>query len=171
MSNKATNGNDAAGVRDVTWKQPGGREQAPATQASKTDVGDIAASNVMLDRSGAESVKAERVTMDRSGTKSLETKSAQLDQSGAVTISAENVVLLKSSAVQVVADEARVKDSAVVLLTADHATVEDSRIFLFAGTAEGPVNAALTPVTAAALGGAFGAVLAVLLLIFKSRSR
>lgn len=160
-----------AGVRDTIWKQPGGKVPAPAKEATRAEVGDINASTVLLDRSGSERITAERVSMDRSGAKALEAKSAQLDQSGAVTIGADNVVLLKSSAVQVVAQEARVKDSSVVVLSADRATVEGSRIVLFAGQADGPFDALLTPAAAAALGGAFGGMLALVLLLFRSRSR
>ncbi len=70
-----------------------------------------------------------------------------------------------------VAQEARVKDSAIVLLSADRATVEGSRIVLFAGHADGPVEPLLTPASAAALGGALGGVVALLLLLLRSRSR
>jgi hypothetical protein len=56
-------------------------------------------------------------------------------------------------------------------MIADKAEIEDSRIFFFAGSAEGEVQAALTPVTAAIAGAAFGLVVTLVMLLLGSGSR
>jgi hypothetical protein len=164
-------GSRTGSIRDMLFKLPGSREQVPAKQAERADLGQVTADTVLMDRSGAEQITADRVSMERSGAKTIDAKSVQLDQSGAVALGAEQAVLLHSSAVQVIADEARLTDSAVVFLSAEKATLEGSRVVLFAGSAEGDVHTVLTPVTAAIAGGVFGLVMALLTILLRSRSR
>jgi len=109
-------GPDVGTLRETTHKLPGSREQVPATEAVRAELGSVTATTVLLDRSGAESITAERVQLERSGAKDIDSKSAQLDRSGVVALGSEHAVLLHSSAVQVVAEEARITDSTVAFL-------------------------------------------------------
>jgi hypothetical protein len=170
-SSGADGGSRASSIRDTIFKLPGSREQVPAKQAERTDLQSVTADTVLMDRSGAEQITADRVSMEQSGAKSIDAKSAQLDKSGAVALGADHAVLLHSSAVQVVAEEARLTDSAVLVLSAESATLTDSRVVVFAGKAEGDVNAVLTPLSAAVAGGAFGLVVALVMILLRSRSR
>ena len=159
-------------IRETTYKQPGGRVEAPATEASDTELSAVNATTVLMNRSGSEQVTAERVTMERSGARSLDTKSAQLERSGVVALGSEHTVLLHSSAVQVVAEEARLSHSAAAFLFSDKVELsDDSRVLLFAGTATGDVRAAFTPRTAAIFGAAAGVALAVVLLLARAIGR
>jgi hypothetical protein len=168
---EAASGSRASSIRDTIFKLPGSREQVPAKQADRTDLASVTADTVLMDRSGAEQITADRVSMEQSGAKSIEAKSAQLDKSGAVALGADQAVLLHSSAVQVVAEEARLTDSAVLLLSAQNATLTDSRVVVFAGSADGDVNAVLTPLSAAIAGGVFGLVVALVTILLRSRPR
>jgi hypothetical protein len=150
-----------SGIREITYKMPATRESAKATEATQADLNNVEAQTVMMKQSGAEHITADRVVMEQSGAKSIEAKSAQLDQSGVVALGSDNTVLMQSSAIQVVADEAHLSKSSAMIVSARQARIEDSNIFLFAGTADGEVKTAFTPVTAAALGAAFALVLAV----------
>jgi hypothetical protein len=158
------------GIRETLYKQPGSREQVPATEAQGTGLRSVEATTVLMERSGAEQITAERVTMERSGAKTLDAKSAQLDRSGVVALGSEHTVLLHSSAVQVVAEEARLTHSRAVFLQTERATLTDSRVGVFMGTAEGDVRATFTAQTAAIFGAALGAVFA-LLTIMLTRGR
>lgn len=157
-------------IRQTTYKEPGSREQSPATEASQADLRDVNATTVILDRSGSEHITADRVTMTRSGAKSLETKSAQLDNSGVIALGSDHTVLLKSSAIQVLADEVRLSHSQAVFLSAEHATLEDSRVLVFAGHTDGDVYPVLTARGAAILGAAAGLVLTFMLVLLGVRS-
>lgn len=151
----------SSGIREVTYKMPATRESAKATEATQADLNNVEAQTVMMKQSGAEQITADRVVMEQSGAKSIEAKSAQLDQSGVVALGSDHTVLMQSSAVQVVAEEAHLSKSSALIVSARQARIEDSRVFLFAGTADGEVKAAFTPVTAAAIGAAFAIVLAI----------
>lgn len=158
---------ESAGIREVTYKMPATRESARATEATGSDLNNIEAQTVMMKQSGAEQITADRVVMEQSGAKSIEAKSVQMDQSGVVALGSDNTVLMQSSAIQVVAEEARLSKSSALIVSARQARIEDSRVFLFAGTADGEVNTALTPLTAAIFGAAFGLVLALASVILR----
>ena len=151
----------APGIREVSYKLPATRESARATEATNSDIQDVEAQTVMMKQSGAEHVTAERVVMEQSGAKTIDAKSAQLDRSGVVALGSDHTVLMQSSAVQVVAEEARMSKSSALIVSARQARIEDSNVVLFAGTADGEVKALFTPVTAAALGAAFGLIFAL----------
>lgn len=157
-------------VREILYKQPGSREQTPATEATEAELGEINASTVLMERSGSEQITAERVSMERSGAKSIETKSAQLDRSGVVALGSDNAVLLRSSAVQVVAEEVRMSHSSAVFVMSERATLEDSRVVIFAGQADGDVQAVMTTRSAAIFGAAAGLVLTLMMVILGARS-
>jgi len=159
------------GIREVTYKLPASREEAKATEATRADLSLVEAQTVMMKQSGAEQITADRVVMEQSGAKSIETKSAQLDQSGVVALGSDHTVLMQSSAVQVVAEEAQLSKSSVLVVSAKQARIEDSRIVLFAGTADGEVRPVLTPATAAALGAAFGLILALASLVIRTLTK
>ncbi len=148
-------------IRETTIKDTATREPVPATEATNADLQNVEAATVIMKQSGAEKIVADRVSMEQSGAKSIEAKSAQLDQSGVLALGSDNVAMMQSSAVQIVTEEIRLTKSSAVFVNARQARVEDSRIVLFAGTADGEVNTAFTPVTAAIAGGAFGLVLAL----------
>src|SRR5262249_17501511 len=78
-----------------------------ANELLRADAGDVRATTVSMDRSGAESVTAERVTMERSGAKTLEARSAQLVNSGVAILKSEQAVLQGGSAVLGSAPQAR----------------------------------------------------------------
>jgi hypothetical protein len=158
-------------IRETLHKLPGTREQVPATEARQVELGQVNATTVLMERSGAEAITAERVSMERSGARSIDAKSAQLERSGAVALSSDHSVLLKSSAVQVVAQEARIKESSVVFLLADSATVEQSRVVLFAGSATGDVSTVITARAAAILGASFAVVITLLGGLLQLRRR
>jgi hypothetical protein len=159
------------GIRETLYKQPGSREQVPATEVKGTGLRSIAATTVLMERSGAEQITAERVSMERSGAKALDAKSAQLDRSGVVALGSEHTVLLHSSAVQVVAEEARLTHSSAVFLQTERATLTDSRVGVFMGTAEGDVRATFTAQSAAIFGAALGAVFALLTIVLTRGRR
>ena len=159
------------GIRETLYKQPGSREQVPATEVKGADLRSVEATTVLMERSGAEQITAERVSMERSGAKTLDAKSAQLDRSGVVALGSEHTVLLHSSAVQVVAEEARLTHSRAVFLQTERATLTDSRVGVFMGTAEGDVRATFTARTAAIFGAALGAVFALLTVVLTRGQR
>jgi hypothetical protein len=156
------NSDKPAGIRETTYKQPATREEAPATEAVRSDLRDVQAETVMLDRSKSERVSGARVVMERSAAKSIEAKSAQLDRSAVVALGTEHAVLLRSRAVQVVSEHARLNRSQAVILAAGNAEIENSRIILFAGNASGDVRTVFTPLTAAIAGAGIGFVLLAL---------
>jgi hypothetical protein len=156
-------------VRETLYKEPGSREQTPATEVTDADLGGVNASTVLMERSGAEQITAERVNMERSGAKSIETKSAQMDHSGVVALGSDSAVLLRSSAVQVVAEEVRLSRSSAVFVMAERATLEDSRVVIFAGQADGDVQAVMTTRSAAVFGAAAGLVLTFMLVLLGGR--
>jgi hypothetical protein len=158
-------------IRETTYKQPGSREQVPATEAQGAELRSIEATTVLLERSGAERITAERVSMDRSGAKSLDAKSAQLERSGVVALGSEHTVLLHSSAVQVVAEETRLSHSTAVFVQSERATLTDSRVGVFIGTADGDVRATFTSRSAAIFGATAGGVFALLTMLLTRGRR
>lgn len=159
-------------IRESTYKQPGGRVETPATEASDAELSSVTGATVLLNRSGSEQITAERVTMERSGARTIDAKSVQLDHSGVVALGSEHTVLLRSSAVQVVAEEARLSRSTVAFLFSDKVELaDDSRVLFFSGSANGDVRTTFTPRTAAIFGGALGLVLAALLLLARALAR
>jgi hypothetical protein len=167
----ATLAGDDDGIRETLYKQPGSREQVPATEVRGTGLRSVEATTVLMERSGAEQIAAERVSMDRSGAKTLDAKSAQLERSGVVALGSEHTVLLHSSAVQVVAEDARLTHSSAIFLQTERATLTNSRVGVFMGTAEGEVRAAFTTQSAAVFGAAVGAVFALLTLLLTRGRR
>lgn len=161
---------DSGTVRQTLYKEPGSREQTPATEATQAELREINATTVVMDRSGSEHITAERVTMNRSGARSLDTKSAQLDHSGVMALGSDSTVLLQSSALHVVADQVRMSHSSAVFLSAEHATLADSKVVIFAGSTDGDVQAVLTARGAAIFGAAAGLVLALMLVLLGVRS-
>jgi 3D (Asp-Asp-Asp) domain-containing protein len=162
---------DTGIIRETVYKRPASREQVPATETVQAELREVTATTVLMDRSGSEHITAERVNLDRSGAKTIDTKSAQLDRSGVVALGSDNAVLLHSSAVQVVADEVRMSKSMAFVVSSGNATIEDSRVLIFAGQANGDVQALMTSRSAAILGGAAGLVLSLMLILLRSGSR
>jgi hypothetical protein len=127
------------------------------------DAGNVEATNVTLEHSGAETVTAERATIDHSDIKSLEARSVQLTKSGALKINAENAVLQKSSAAFIQADDARIVKSSAMVINAGKLTSEGNvQTVLQFGPVDGELKTVFTPQSAAAFGAAFGFVVLIL---------
>ncbi len=134
-----------------------------AAELLRADVGDVEATTVSMERSGADRVTGQRVIMSRSGAKTLEARSAQLDRSGVVSLRSEHTVLHAGSTVNVMAGEVRMVKSRALVLTTKQATVEEgSRILVYAGPASAGVKPALDAAGAAGFGAGFGLVLLLL---------
>ncbi len=132
------------------------------------DAGNVEATNVTLEHSGAETVTAERATIEHSDVKSLEARSVQFTKSGALRVNAENAVLQGSSAGFIQADEARLVKSRAVVINAGKLTAEGNvNTFLQFGPVEGEIKTVFTPQSAAGFGIAFGLVVLVLGGIFR----
>lgn len=157
-------------IRETLYKLPGTREQVPATEATQTDLGEITATTVLLDRSGSERIAADRVSLDRSGARTIDAKSVQLDRSGVVALGADHAVLLHSSAIQVVSEEARLTDSSVFFLSTDNASLVNSRVVFFNGCTEGDVNTVMTTRTAGVVAGIIAVALVILMLLGRTES-
>ena len=127
------------------------------------DAGNVEATNVTLEHSGAETVTAERAMIDHSDIKSLEARSVQLTKSGALKINAENVVLQQSSAAFIQADDARIVKSSAVVINAGKLTSEGNvQTVLQFGPVDGEIKTVFTPQSAAAFGAAVGFVVLIL---------
>lgn len=158
------------GIREILFKLPGSREQVPATEVTQSDLSQINATTVMLDRSGSEHITADRVSLDRSGSRTIDARSVQLDRSGVVALGADHAVLLHSSAVQVVSEEARVTDSSVIFLSSANANLDGSRVVFFGGSASGDIHPVITTRTAAIVAGIVALALALLTLLGRTAS-
>jgi hypothetical protein len=144
-------------TKSTAYKSPG-----EASELLRADAGDIAATTVTLDRSGAERITAERVALDQSGARTIEARSAQLDRSGAVLLTAERAALNGSSAVVLRAGEVRVVRSKAVVLWAGKTTVEgEVRTLVHVGEACAGVRPVFDGRGALRFGAALGGVLLV----------
>jgi hypothetical protein len=127
------------------------------------DAGNVEATNVTLEHSGAETITAERATIEHSDVKSLEARSVQFTKSGALKVNAENAVLQGSSAGFIQADEARIVKSRAVVINAGKLTAEGNvKTLLQFGPVEGEIKTVFTPQSAAGFGIAFGFVVLIL---------
>jgi len=127
------------------------------------DAGNVEATTVILEHSGAETVTAERATIEHSDVKSLEARSVQFVKSGALKVKAENAVLQGSSAAVIQADEARIVKSKAMLINAGKLTAEGNvQTVLQFGPVDGEIKTIFTPQSAAAFGAAFGFVVLIL---------
>src|SRR5262245_45425273 len=130
-----------------------------ANELLRADAGDVRATTVSMDRSGAETVTAERVTMERSGAKTLEARSAQLVNSGVAILKSEQAVLQGGSAVLVSATEARLVKSRAVVVVADRLTGEgELKALLHVGSSDGCIRPVFDGGGALRFGAAFGLV-------------
>lgn len=128
-----------------------------ASELLRADAGDVSATTVTMDRSGAEHIEAQRVIMDRSGAQRLEARSAQLDRSGVVLLRSDRAVLHKGSVMVVTASEARlVKSRALAVVSGK--TVVEGRVntLVHVGPAEGDVRPVFDTVGALSFGAALG---------------
>jgi len=155
------------GIRETTYKQPASREPSPATEVERTSVQNVEAQTVIMKRGSAQSINAERVSLEQAAARSIDAKSLQMNRSAAARVNSERVVLQGSSSSQISAHELRMVRSQAGVVMAREARFEGSRIFFFAGRAEGDVSTALTIPTAAALGAAFGAGVAVVVALLR----
>jgi hypothetical protein len=68
-----------------------------------------------------------------------------------------------------VAEEVRLSHSRAIFVSSERAALENSRIVIFAGTADGDVQAVMTARSAAIAGAAAGFVLTLLLVLLGVR--
>ncbi|MEJ7762490.1 MAG: hypothetical protein WKF80_06825 [Thermomicrobiales bacterium] len=140
----------------------------PAREVLGTDAGDVRATTVSMERSGAERVTAERVIMSRSGTQRLDARSAQLDRSGVIRAEVEHMVMHAGSVVAVVANEARLVKTKALLVVSRSTTLEDSaRVLVHIG----PATSCTTPMLGTRGAASFGAAFAVVLFLLRSRGQ
>lgn len=155
--------NQGAGTAEFVAKTDTTKSPVEASELLRADAGDVHATTVSMDRSGAEAITAERVTMDRSGAKSLEARSAQLTNSGVVVLKSERAVLQGGSAVIVSAAEARLVKSAAVAVVAGKTTVEgELKALLHVGSSDGCLRPVFDGKGAVGFGAAFGLVVLLL---------
>jgi hypothetical protein len=130
-----------------------------ADELLRADAGDVQATTVSMDRSGAEQITAQRVTMDRSGAKSLETRSAQLTDSGVAILKSEQAVLQGSTAAIVTAGDVRMVKSRALAVVAGKLTAEgEVKTLIHVGPSEGGVRPVLDIPGALGFGAALGVV-------------
>ena len=156
----------SADVPTTILKASTTKTPTPAAEVLRADAGDVEATTVSMERSGADKVTGQRVIMNRSGARTLEARSAQLDRSGVVTLQSEHAVLHGGSAVAVVAKEARIVKSKVLLLVGNQAELDaGSRVLIHVGSGTRGGEAArptLDALGAAGFGAGFGLVLVLL---------
>jgi predicted deacylase len=143
-------------------KETAYKSASEASELVRVDAGDVTATTVSMDRSGAERITADRVTMERSGARTMDAKSVQMDRSGVLALQSDHTVLHDSAAVALSATEARVVKSKVVFFRAEKATVEGSlRPLIHIGRADGDVRPLLDSRGALRFGAAFGLALVI----------
>jgi len=120
--------------KTATFKESPSNTPVAATELRQTDAGNIEATTVTMDRSGAEQITAERVVMTQSGVMQMEARSAQLERSGVVNLKSEHVVLQGGTAFSVAADDARlVKSRAIAVVSGQTYLEGDARALLVVG--------------------------------------
>ena len=132
------------------------------------DAGNVEATNVTLEHSGAEKITAERVTVEHSDVRSLDAKSVQMVNSGALKVQAERAVFQNGGAVVVNAEEVRLVKSKAVVVKAGRLTTEGNvQTLLHIGPVEGEIRSVFTSQSAIGFGAGLGFVLIILGGIFR----
>jgi hypothetical protein len=155
----------AAGSVTSEFIVSAGPENRPtvATEILRAEAGDVDATTVSMDRSGAEQVTAQRVVMTNSGARTVEARSAQVDRSGILAVQSDKAVFSNSTAIAIVTQEARIVRSRVFALKADQATIEaGARVAIYAGPADETIRPLVDSRGAAAFGAGLGLALVVL---------
>lgn len=156
------------GVRQTTYKQPGGYVPTEATEAFSVAVERVEGQIVILRQSEADQVTGDRVSMEQSSALTIEAKSAQVDRSAVRTLEAERAVAQRSRIGRLVSGELWLVKSQVLALSAERAQLEHARVVLFAGRAEGEVRPLLTLSGASALGAGLGLALGLMLALVRA---
>jgi hypothetical protein len=166
------NQNDEAGVTQTTWKQPAGKVPTDATRANQVHAEKVEGETVILESSNADRVTGDKVTLNYSKASSVEAHSVQMDKSAAVSVESEKSVLQDSAALHVDAAHVRMVKSRTVLLQSEDTTMEDGSraLLIITGGLTGEARALVT-VPAAAIVGAFFAVIGAVLLAIIQGSR
>ena len=153
---------------ETVLKASATKTPTPAREVLATDAGDVRATTVSMERSGADSVTAERVIMSRSGAQRLDARSAQLDRSGVVRAETDHLVMHAGSAVVVVAQEARLVKTKALLVVSRSTTLDDSaRVLVHIG----PETTCTTPLLGTKGAASFGAAFAVVLFLLRTLTR
>ena len=155
---EAGDGQASTAVPRTILKASTTKAPTEASELLRADAGDVEATTVAMERSGADRVTGQRVIMHRSGARRLEARSAQLDRSGVVSLRGEHVVLHAGSAVGVVADEVRLVKSRAVVLVGNATVEEGARVLVHVGPAAGGGRPTVDAAGAAGFGAAFGLV-------------
>jgi hypothetical protein len=164
--------NNDPGVEQTTWKQPAGNVPTDAVKASRSQIERVEGETVLVDSSQIDQIHGERVTVKMSKASSVEASSIQMEKSAAVTVESEKAVLQESAALHVDAAHMRMaKSSALIVQSHDTTMEEGSTAFLIiTGGLTGEARA-LVKVPAAAVVGAFFAILTTLVFAIIKGSR
>jgi hypothetical protein len=165
---KETAGANAAAVFETVQKTDTTKSPTLGSELLYADAGNVEATNVTLEHSGAEKITAERATVEHSDVKSLDAKSVQMVNSGALKVKAERAVFQNGGAVIVNADELRFVKSKAVIVNAGRVTTEGNvQSMLHIGPVEGDIRTVFTPQSAIGFGAGLGIVLIFLGGIFR----
>ncbi|MGH2531153.1 MAG: hypothetical protein ACRDJW_02495 [Thermomicrobiales bacterium] len=149
-------------VSETVAKEQTTKSPTAASELLYADAGDVEATTVTMERSGAETVTGQRVVMDHSDARHVDARSAQLDRSGVLSLKSERAVLHGGAAGVVAAGEARIVRSKVGLIASGQTTVEgDLKALVHIGPVDGNVRTVLDPVSAVGAGAAFGVVVVI----------
>jgi hypothetical protein len=161
-------GANGAAVFETVEKADTTKSPTFASELLYADAGNVEATNVTLEHSGAEKITAERVTVEHSDVKSLDAKSVQMVNSGALKVKADRAVFQNGGAVFVEADEVRlVKSKAFVVEAGKLITEGNVQTVLHVGPVEGELHTVFTPQSAVAFGAGLGFVLLILGSFFR----
>jgi hypothetical protein len=139
-----------------------------ASELLYADAGNIQATNVTMEHSGADSITAERVTVDHSDVRSLDANSVQLVNSGAIKVQAERAVVQNGGVVLLQADEVRMVNSKAVVVSAGRISTEGNvQTVVHFGPVEGEIRTVFTPQSAIGFGAGVGFVLLILGGLFR----
>jgi hypothetical protein len=166
-TNESAGANGAA-VFETVEKTDTTKSPTLGSELLYADAGNVEATNVTLEHSGADKITAERVTVEHSDVRSLDAKSVQFVNSGALKVQAERAVFQNGGAVVVQADDLRMVKSKAVVVNAGRVTTEGNvQTLLHIGPVEGEIRTIITPQTAIGFGAGLGFVLLVVGGIFR----
>jgi hypothetical protein len=161
-ASESTNGRGTA-VFETVEKTDTTKSPTLGSELLYADAGNVEATNVTLEHSGAEKITAERVNVEHSDIKSLDAKSVQMVNSGALKVQAERAVFQNGGVVFLRADDVRLVKSKAVVVNAGRVSTEGTvQTVLHIGPVEGELHTVLTPQSAIGFGAAFGFVVLIL---------
>jgi hypothetical protein len=168
ISTKEATGVNGAAVFETVQKTGTTKSPRLGSELLYADAGNVEATNVTLEHSGADKITADRVTVEHSDVRLLDAKSVQMVNSGALKVQAERAVFQNGGAVIVQADEVRMVKSKAVVVNAGRLTTEGNvQTVLHIGPVEGEIRTVMTPQSAIGFGAGLGFVLLILGGVFR----